>query len=159
MTGMAMALVVAAAFVHASWNYLAKRAAAVSLCLVVYGVDGGGLLSVGPGPFADSKPVLDLMSFVFILGSGLLHIAYFLILQRGYRRGDLSLVYPLARGLGPALATAMAIICLGERPSWSALMGAGMVISGVFVLTGCSRARSGGPGNAGAIWYGLMTEP
>ncbi len=56
--------------------------------------------------------------------SAALHLGYFLSLQLGYRSGDLSLVYPLARGTGPLLATAAAVGILGERPtvgrSWAA---------------------------------------
>ena len=52
-----------------------------------------------------------------MVGSGVLHALYFVLLQRGYAAGDLSLVYPLARGTGPLLSGAAAIVFLGERPS------------------------------------------
>jgi hypothetical protein len=56
------------------------------------------------------RPPVGLRELTFVLVSGGLHLGYFLLLQRGCRAGDLSLVYPLARGTGPALATVAAIL-------------------------------------------------
>ena len=56
------------------------------------------------------------------------------MLQQGYRIGDLSLVYPLARGTGPMLLTTAAILVFGERPGPLALAGAAMIGVGTFVL-------------------------
>ncbi len=64
-----------------------------------------------------------LWSFVFIIVSGLLELVYFLLLQRGYLVGDLSLVYPMARGTGPLLSTILAILILQEHPTPLALFG------------------------------------
>lgn len=58
------------------------------------------------------------------------------MLQQGYRIGDLSLVYPLARGTGPMLSTTAAILVFGERPGPLALVGAAMIGVGTFVLVG-----------------------
>ena len=103
MTLFALALVLAAAFAHASWNLLAKRAgdggpAFVwlfnALSLLIYAP-----LAVAVVVF--QRPQLGPVELVFMFGSGVLHLGYFLLLQRGYGVGDLSLVYPLARGTGP----------------------------------------------------------
>src|SRR5215831_7220966 len=72
----------------------------------------------------------------FMAGSALLHTGYFVLLNQGYRVGDLSLVYPLARGTGPLLSSIAAIVFLGERPSAMALTGALLIIVGVVVLSG-----------------------
>jgi drug/metabolite transporter (DMT)-like permease len=84
-------------------------------------------------------PHLTSQAWVFVIGSALLELAYFLLLQRGYRTGDLSLVYPQARGTGPLLATAAAVVLLGERPSTLAVGGVVLVGLGVFVLAGSPR--------------------
>jgi drug/metabolite transporter (DMT)-like permease len=77
-------------------------------------------------------------------GSGLLHVGYFTSLQRGYRHGDLSVVYPLARGTGPVLSVAGAIVLLGERPSAVGLLGGVLIIFAVLLLAlGGSRAGVG----------------
>jgi drug/metabolite transporter (DMT)-like permease len=72
---------------------------------------------------------------VWVAVSGLIHIAYFALLAEGYRTGDLSLVYPLARGTGPALAVAGGIVLFGDRPSPLAIAGSALVIGGVIVMS------------------------
>jgi drug/metabolite transporter (DMT)-like permease len=80
----------------------------------------------------------------FMAGSGLLHVGYFAALQRGYRDGDLSVVYPLARGSGPVLSVTGAIVFLGERPAALGLVGGGLVVVAVLVLaSGGSRRGIG----------------
>jgi drug/metabolite transporter (DMT)-like permease len=76
-------------------------------------------------------------------------------LQRGYAVGDLSLVYPLARGTGPLLATAAAIVLFGERPSLLVIFGIALITAGVFVLT--SEGVSLRSGLGAGVFYGLMT--
>jgi drug/metabolite transporter (DMT)-like permease len=70
----------------------------------------------------------------FVLGSALIHTGYFLLLQHSYRLGDLSLVYPLARGTGATLATLAAIVLLREHPSGLALLGALVVATSIFLF-------------------------
>jgi drug/metabolite transporter (DMT)-like permease len=66
--------------------------------------------------------------------SGVLHAAYYVLLQRGYSRGDLPVVYPLARGTGPMLAVVVALLVFGERPGALGIAGAAVIIAGVFVI-------------------------
>jgi drug/metabolite transporter (DMT)-like permease len=157
MTALALGLVLASALFHASWNLMAKRAGggaafvwladllalAVFFPLFVWDLLAGNS-SIGP------------LQLLFMVGSGTLHVTYFLTLLRGYRAGDLSLVYPLARGTGPMISTAGAIILFAERPSLLALGGAGLIALGAFLLTGGPRALAAG--NAvPAAGYGLLT--
>jgi drug/metabolite transporter (DMT)-like permease len=84
-------------------------------------------------------------------GSGLLHVGYYGSLQRAYATGDLSVVYPLARGTGPVLSVAAAIVLLGERPSALGLAGGGLIVLAVLALVaGGSRAGAGGAIATGA---------
>jgi drug/metabolite transporter (DMT)-like permease len=89
----------------------------------------------------------------FMAGSGVIHSAYFLALQRGYATGDLSLVYPLARGTGPVLSVAGAVLLLGERPGPLALAGAGLIVVAVLPLSGGVRHE----GAEGAVAFALLT--
>lgn len=157
MTLLALALVLAAAVLHATWNLLAKRARGgvefvwlfASLTLVAY----------APAVAAYvwwAHPQVRAPQLWFAAVSSLLHVAYFVALQRGYRAGDLSLVYPLARGSGPALATVLAVVALGERPGALGLAGAGLVVVSVFVLSG-GAVRRGPAGGGKALGYGLAT--
>lgn len=157
MTALALVLVLASALFHATWNLLAKRAGggaafvwlsdllalALFLPLFVWALFTAG---------APLRPA----QVLFMVGSGALHVTYFLTLLRGYRAGDLSLVYPLARGTGPVISTIGAILLFSERPSGLALAGAGLIALGAFFLTGGPRAVA--TGNAGvAAGYGLAT--
>ena len=89
-------------------------------------------------------------------GSAALHTGYFVLLNQGYRSGDLSLVYPLARGTGPLLSSAAAIAFLGERPSLLGLSGALLIIAGVLVLTG-NPEQLRRAGARAAMQYALLT--
>lgn len=155
MTPLALGLVLAAACCHAAWNLLLKRSG---------DEDGSGVVFVwlfltasfvlwAPAAAIDAaieRPHLGAAQLLFMGGSGVLHLAYFLLLQRGYREGDLSVVYPLARGTGPALALLGAIVILGERPSGVAIAGGIVVALGIVSL-------SGGPRSAAAVGYALAT--
>jgi drug/metabolite transporter (DMT)-like permease len=88
-------------------------------------------------------------------GSAALHSAYFILLNQGYRIGDLSLVYPLARGTGPLLSTIAAILLLGERPSALAVAGALLIICGVVVITGSPKSLRGSVKTA--VLYAAVT--
>jgi drug/metabolite transporter (DMT)-like permease len=96
------------------------------------------------------------VEFGMMAGSAALHTAYFLLLNQGYRVGDLSLVYPLARGTGPLLSSLAAIIFLGERPSLVAVAGALMIVIGIVILTG-NIARLRQSANRDAVGYALIT--
>ncbi len=137
MSTAALGLILVAAFTHATWNYAAKRSGGglpfVYLC---------GLISLGfyapvvTGYWLWRDPVLPAGTGLVILGSGLIKTCYALLLQRGYRHGDFSLVYPLARGTGPLLSTLVAIAIFSERPTPLALVGGLVIVVSVFYLTG-----------------------
>jgi drug/metabolite transporter (DMT)-like permease len=74
-----------------------------------------------------------------VFGSGVLKTSYSLYLQRGYKHGDFSLIYPLARGTGPLLSTLGAVALFGERPSPLVVAGGLVVVAGIFYLTGGMR--------------------
>jgi drug/metabolite transporter (DMT)-like permease len=82
-------------------------------------------------------------------------VIYFFLLQTGYRAGDVSIVYPLARGTGPLLTVVFAMILLGERPGPLALVGAGVVIVGVVITGSAGRTAAGGSRRAGVL-FGLI---
>ncbi len=97
------------------------------------------------------------VQIAFMVGSTLMHLAYFLSLQTGYRVGDLSLVYPLARGTGPLLSTLAAIVLFKEHPTPLALAGAITIVAGVFLMTFGRRAPGNEVRTRLAVGYGLLT--
>jgi drug/metabolite transporter (DMT)-like permease len=156
-TAFALALVLGSAVAHATWNLFAKRAGggvpflwlALTLAIPLYAPVAIAVLIVTG---ARIGPLELLWMFV----NAALNVAYFIFLQRGYRAGDLSIVYPLARGTGPVLATIAAILIFGERPTPLAMAGAVSIAIGVFVLTGDPRKlRQRGVG--AAVGYALLT--
>ena len=120
MSPAAIALVLAAAIAHASWNLFGKQAAETGAAFFVWllAVCAGCIyLPVVVVTALVTRPHLTGMNWLFLAGTGLLHGAYFLFLQLGYRLGDLSLVYPIGRGTGALLAALAGIVLLGERPT------------------------------------------
>jgi drug/metabolite transporter (DMT)-like permease len=156
MTATALGLVLAAAVLHAAWNLLAKRAGGGAALVWLYGTVSAVVLAPPAAAVLLWRGAgIERAGLAYTLASAVLHVAYFLVLQRGYEHGDLSVVYPVARGTGPVLSTAAAVVLLGERPSPLALAGAALVAAGVFVLTGPEKASA-----ADARWgvaYGLLT--
>jgi drug/metabolite transporter (DMT)-like permease len=139
MSPWALVLVLVAAVAHATWNLLSKRASqadglifvwlvAVAAAVVWSPLFAGFLLVTGTRPTWTDLAV--------ICGSMTLHLGYFLLLQRSYGAGDLSVVYPVARGTGPMLASLVAVLLLGERPSAAGVAGIALVGVGVFMLSG-----------------------
>ena len=137
MTLWALTLILVAAFIHATWNLLNKKASGhATFTWLVAGLSAVFYTPVAAAVFFFWHAKIGAVEIGFMAGSALLHTGYFVLLNQGYRLGDLSLVYPLARGTGPLLSSIAAIIFLGERPSAIALTGALLIIVGVVVLSG-----------------------
>jgi drug/metabolite transporter (DMT)-like permease len=147
------AAVLAAAFLHASWNALVKlegdRFLSVVVLSVAQGVIAIALLPAFPLPAEGAWPWIAL--------SALLHTGYKLFLVRAYQHGDLSQVYPLARGTAPLVVALVGAIALSEpmTPTKGAAVvaiGFGVVLMSLRGGTGALRAL---PGRA--VAYGLGT--
>ena len=133
----ALALVVLAGLIHASWNIAAKKAggdvrfaAFSALVMMVFWAPVGLWLGW------QQVPAWGVWEWALVVASALLHVAYFIILLRGYRKADLTVVYPLARGSGPLLSSMVAIALLGEQISALGLSGILAVVGGVFLIAG-----------------------
>ena len=118
MDTLAFGLVLTSAGLHAVWNFLAKRASGETTFVWLF----SALATLIYLPLAiiiliTQRPNLGLPELGALGVTCLLHVAYSLLLNRGYRAGDLSLVYPIARGAGPMLSVVGAVFLLGERPS------------------------------------------
>jgi drug/metabolite transporter (DMT)-like permease len=159
MSAYALGIVLIAAFTHATWNFAAKRAGGglpfvwLSCCigLVLY-------IPVVTGYWWWRHPILPPGTAFVVIGSGIIKTAYSLLLQRGYRTGDFSLIYPLARGTGPLLSTLAAILFFKERPTPLALTGGLVIVGSVFYLTGgASLFHQSRAHLRNAALYGLAT--
>ena len=137
MSPAAIALVLAAAVAHASWNLFGKQAAETGAAFFVWllAVCAGTIyLPVVVVTVIVTRPHLTGMNWLFLAGTGLLHGGYFLFLQLGYRLGDLSLAYPIGRGTGALLAALAGIVLLGERPSALGYAGIVAIVAGVVLI-------------------------
>jgi len=154
----ALVLLLVAAFVHATWNLLLKRAQGGIAFQWLFAALSAGLYF--PAVLALGwyrPPDLNVAVVGMVAGSSVLHTLYYFVLQRGYRVGDLSLVYPLARGTGPLLATAGAMLFMGERPAAVVLAGGALIVVGVFVIGGGSLWSRYDARSRVAVKYGLST--
>lgn len=151
-------LILAAAAAHASWNLLAKQAAGGVTFVWLCGAAGVAVYA----PAALIQAVIDSgrLSWAglgFMAGSAVLHLGYFNALQRGYRFGDLSLVYPLARGTAPLLSVVAAIVILGETANALRLCGAALIVVAIVSLARGARGPHARPAIALATFTGACT--
>ncbi|MEP6746615.1 MAG: DMT family transporter [Bacteroidota bacterium] len=93
----------------------------------------------------------------FSLSSAVLHLLYFIVLQKGYRSADLSVVYPLARGSAPLVSFVAAILFLHEKLKLSSVAGLLLIIAGVLIITGLSFKKENNSKIMTGIGYGVLT--
>ena len=133
----AFALIIVAGLIHAGWNVAAKKAGGdsrfaffTSIIMMVIWAPLGWWVG------RDVVPGWGQAEWAVVVISGLLHVAYYVTLLRGYRHADLTVVYPLARGSGPLLSSMVAIAFLGEHISTLGAAGIAGVVLGVFFIAG-----------------------
>jgi uncharacterized membrane protein len=156
-------LVAGAAVLHVAWNVLLKtagdplRAAAIgmtSAAAVIVPTAAIGWVVIGRPPIPPEAIGLSILS-------GVLEAAYFGFLAAAYRRGDLSVVYPIARGTAPLLAVAVGIGVLGERLGPAGIIGVGFLLVGLLTLQRpwrFLRLANRGPGSGDpAVMFALAT--
>jgi drug/metabolite transporter (DMT)-like permease len=136
----AFALILLAGVIHASWNIAAKKANGDAR----FAFQSGVFMAVVWAPVGITLgwsvvPTWGAKEWGFITLSGVLHVFYYVVLLRGYRKSDLTVVYPLARGSGPLLSSLVAILFLGEKISLVGVAGIFGVVLGVFLVAGGPR--------------------
>lgn len=151
-----IALVVLAAFIHATWNLMSKRAASAGPTFVfAYNI----IACVAYAPWvvwviAQGQFTWGWQAAGCLVASSVLHLAYSLCLQRGYQVADLSVVYPVARGTGPVLSSICAFILFAETPTGLGLAGLFGVIIGIALIAtqGDLSAFKRPEGQRGVFW-------
>ncbi|ACY31550.1 EmrE, Membrane transporter of cations and cationic drugs [Comamonas thiooxydans] len=163
----AFTLIILAGLIHSGWNIVAKKAGGdarfslyTAICNAVIWLPLGWWLG------KDVVPGWGWMEWAFVTASAVLHVAYFVVLLRGYRVADLTVVYPLARGSGPLISSLVAVMFLGEQISTLGAAGIAGVVLGVFLIAGGPRMivaiRDGQDLEArqrvlAGLYYGLLT--
>src|SRR5918992_595064 len=130
MTGGALAFGLGRAFLHALWNVLlagSRDSVAATGALLAFGV----VLLAPAALFAGD---VSSSAIPFVAASAALELAYFVLLARAYRGGELGVVYPVARGSAPVLVLGAAVLGLGKGVSVLAAVGVVLVAAGVVSL-------------------------
>jgi drug/metabolite transporter (DMT)-like permease len=140
LTQVALGLVLVAAFAHSGWNYLTKKAGGgLPFIWIFAGVASTLYFPVALGVIIKQKPAIGVANVAMMLASAAVHLAYFTLLEWGYRMGDMSVVYPIARGTGPLISATIGVLFLGERPSPIGAAGIVLMAVGIATVTGDPR--------------------
>ncbi len=146
----AIAFVLASAGVHAFWNLMYKSAddkVAFAFWKTGVGVVLLTMLALGYG--ARAQPI-DPQVYVRVLVSGIAYALFFIFMSASYETGDFSLVYPVSRGSGPALAVIGGIVLLHERVSALGALGVALVLAAIVVISTFQGRRNGADGGSHA---------
>jgi drug/metabolite transporter (DMT)-like permease len=133
----AVGLVLLGALIHAGWNIAAKKAHGDAR----FTFFSAATMFVVWTPLCvwlgwDIVPTWGATEWGLMALSGFVHWVYFFCLLTGYRKSDLTIVYPLARGSGPLLSSSVAVIVFGEQLSAFGVLGIAGVVIGVFLVAG-----------------------
>lgn len=135
MTLKAFILIFASVFMHAAWNFMSKKESPTAVFYLL--AAAAGTVFWLPWSFFCGIDVsaLPVKFWIVFLISNFFEVLYFTALARGYRRGDISLVYPLGRAL-PVLMIAMLTVAfhIGRTPSRIALAGMGIIFAGCVIM-------------------------
>ena len=140
MTLATLAIVLAAAFIHALWNLIvvaARDRVATTTIVILF----GAAVFV---PIAVARWNVQAEAWPYIALSSVLELVYFVLLVSAYERAELSLVYPIARGSAPVLVLALAVAFTGAATSVAQVAGVALVAAGVFIVRLFHGQRSSG---------------
>jgi drug/metabolite transporter (DMT)-like permease len=135
MPATALAFALTAAVLHALWNLLLARAPDVETATVVALLTSELVFL----PIVVFKWHVEPAVWPWLLGSGLLELAYFALLAAAYRRAPLSVVYPIARGGAPVLVLVISVVVLGHATSARQAAGVGLVVLGILLVRGLAH--------------------
>ena len=136
MSPLIVGLVAVSAVLHVAWNILLKtagdplRTATVGMLASAVGIIPAGVVAWGLAGW----PTLPAEGLALGVLSGVIEAGYFVLLSAAYRRGDLSVVYPLARGTAPLLAVVIGVGLLGERLGVPGSLGVAALLAGFLWL-------------------------
>ncbi len=130
------ALVLVVAVLHVGWNALLKTSGDTLRTAERANVVGVGVFApfVVVGWLATGRPGLEPGTVALAAASGILEAAYFICLAEAYRRGDLSVVYPIARGTAPVLSVALGVTVLGDRLEPAGVIGVAALLTGILLV-------------------------
>jgi drug/metabolite transporter (DMT)-like permease len=168
MSALPISLVLLAALIHASWNLIAKKSGGdIRFALLTCFANGLLWAPLGAWLTWQHAGSYGTLQWSLIFANGAVHLIYYLTLLRGYRKGDLSVVYPLARGSGPLLTALVATSFFGESLRLLGWLGVLGIVGGIILIAGgpalirAFRSKDGSDTSHAAVRagviYGLLT--
>lgn len=158
MNAIALALVLFAAVLHASWNFVSKKSGGGSSFVLLY--ETFAFLIYMPLLYlVDFKRLLSLPLelWLLIILSAVLHVIYTIVLQTGYRKADYSVVYPTARGTGPAFTVLVAVFLFGEKLAPLGFAGIVCVLLGIVLLAMPGKDKQLKSSLSEGLFWGVLT--
>jgi len=150
--GVALALIAAA--VHGTWNAIVKVGGdplrTFRRATLMAGV--AATIALVPELIIFGRPSVPIAAIELCVVSSLLETAYLVLLSTAYRRGELSAVYPIARGSAPLLAVGVGLVLFGERLSGAQLVGVALLLLGILAVT---VSQAGGRATLPALLTGV----
>lgn len=131
MSALVIALVLAAAVLHAGWNALLRSGADRLLSMTIMSMATTAVAL----PCVLILPLPAAASWPYLCVSSMLQVGYAIFLVLSYRQGELGQVYPIIRGSAPALSAVGAMLFAGEHPGTAALAGIALVSGGIMSLS------------------------
>ncbi len=154
MITIAVGMSLAAAAFHGTWNVLVKVSgdpiATFRRATLVAGLVA--TIAFVPAWLLLGRPSLNPAAAGFCLVSSLLETLYLWLLSAAFRRGELSAVYPIARGSAPLLSVLVGLAVLGERLATVQLIGVGLLLLGILAVT---LSQAGGRATLPALLTGV----
>jgi EamA-like transporter family. len=149
-------LIICSAFLHAIWNFAAKKASG-NFYVVYLGLLVSCIL-IFPFLFTLSfREIFNTRAFPYVLATGTIHAVYFFALAKAYEHGDISSAYPIARGTGVAGTALIAFFCLNETITLIGLLGIASISFGTLFVGLKDTQKSGRPkGLLFALLVGAM---
>ena len=131
---LSLLLILLSACIHASWN-LASRKTKGDLAVLVGGICLACVIITPVAFLVPSYGPITTDAVIYVIASGLIHVAYMALVGAMYRVGDVSLVYPVARGTGVACTALLANPILGEVVSTVGGFGVASIIGGIVIMS------------------------
>lgn len=158
MNSIALSLVLLAAVLHASWNFVSKKSGGGASFVLLYETFAF-FIYIPLLFFTDLNRLLTLPleCWLLIILSALLHVIYTIVLQIGYRKADYSVVYPTARGTGPAFTVLIAVLLFGEKLPAIGFAGIICVLLGIVLLATPSKDAPLKKSLSGGVFWGVLT--
>ena len=155
MTILAFSVVLFSALLHASWNLVAKKAGGGPGFVCLFSAMALFLLAPAAWISALGMGTVSFSAYRLVLVSALCEAGYYLSLQKAYGKGDLSVIYPVARSTGPLVTVLVAPLFLGEELGGLALAGTALVLAGNLLLV-TGKRHDGEKSPWGGVCFGLL---